>query len=84
MSYKIVIKKRVHKKLAKIPQKYNQKICQAITDLAINPRPPGCIKLEGRPAWRIRVGIYRVIYEIGDGQLIITVIDVGHRRDIYR
>ncbi|MEO1670657.1 MAG: type II toxin-antitoxin system RelE/ParE family toxin, partial [Cyanobacteria bacterium J06631_2] len=65
-------------------QNYKRNISDAISNLAENPRPSGCKKLKGRPAWRIRVGIYRVIYKISDRQLIITVIDVGHRKDIYR
>lgn len=56
----------------------------AIAALAENPRPQGCIKLTDRDGWRIRVGSYRVIYEISDGQLLVTVIRVGNRRDIYR
>jgi mRNA interferase RelE/StbE len=84
MSYEISILRRASKELAKLPQNDCKKISNAINDLAINPRPLGCKKLKGRPAWRIRVGDYRIIYEISDQKLIIVVIDVGHRRDIYR
>ncbi len=52
--------------------------------LAENPRPTGCIKLTGMEAYRIRVGDYRIVYEITDRVLIVTVIDVGHRREVYR
>ena len=84
MSYEISILRRAQKELAKLPQSDYQRIRNAISNLANNPRPSGCKKLKGRPAWRIRIGDYRVIYEIRDRQLIIVVIDVGHRRDIYR
>jgi mRNA interferase RelE/StbE len=55
----------------------------AIKDLAQTPRPQGYKKLKGRSGYRIRVGDYRVIYEIEDEILIIQVVDVGHRKDIY-
>jgi len=55
----------------------------AIRDLANTPRPAGCKKLSGRSGWRIRVGNYRVIYEIDDNTQTITVMHVGHRRDVY-
>ncbi|MDZ7724062.1 MAG: type II toxin-antitoxin system RelE/ParE family toxin [candidate division KSB1 bacterium] len=55
-----------------------------IYDLAENPRPPGCQNLSARPAWRIRIGSYRVIYEIHDDQLLVLVITIGHRKDIYK
>lgn len=84
MGYEISILRRAQKELAKLPQKDYQKVRNAIRNLADNPRPSGCKKLKGRPAWRIRVGVYRVIYEISDQKLIITIIDLGHRRDIYR
>jgi mRNA interferase RelE/StbE len=50
----------------------------------VSPRPPGVKKLAGREAWRIRVADYRVIYEIADADLTILVVEIGHRREIYR
>lgn len=84
MSYEIAITRRAEKKLSKIPLEYRQKIREAINNLSINPRPLGCISLKGREGFRIRVGVYRVIYTISDQKLVILVVDVGHRRDIYR
>ena len=52
-------------------------------ELEQDPRPLGCKKLKGRDAYRIRIGDYRVIYEIQDGKLIVTVITIGHRREVY-
>jgi mRNA interferase RelE/StbE len=56
----------------------------AIADLTDNPRPYGYKKLKGEDAYRIRVGDYRIIYEIDDGKIIVTVVSVGHRKDIYK
>lgn len=56
----------------------------AIALLADDPRPPASRPLTGRPAWRVRVGDYRVIYTIEDDRLVVVVIAIGHRRDVYR
>lgn len=84
MKYNINIKKRASKALEKLPDGDYQKVRDAIRRLAENPRPSGCKKLTGREGWRIRLGVYRVIYIIKDSQLKILVIDVGHRSHIYR
>ncbi len=83
MGYQIRIKKRVIKTLAKINEPYFTQIKQAIYNLQYNPRPRGYIKLKGRDAYRIRVANYRIIYEIFDAELIVDVIAIGHRKDIY-
>ena len=57
----------------------------AILALAENPRPPGCLKLSGEESlWRIRVGDYRVVYQVQDAVLLVLVVKLGHRREIYR
>ncbi len=84
MSYEIQIRRRVQKALARLPQKEYERVRDAIRALAEDPRPAGCIKLTGREGWRIRVGRYRVIYEIEDVVRVVTVLDVGHRRDVYQ
>ena len=61
-----------------------RRILSRIELLAENPRPPGAIKLTGQDAYRIRIGDYRVIYAIADKQLVVLVVDVGHRWDVYR
>jgi mRNA interferase RelE/StbE len=83
-NYKVLIKPSAVKELKKIPKKSLQKITERIQALATDPRPPGCEKLAAQKAYRIRQGTYRVIYTIEDDQLIILIIKVGHRRDIYR
>jgi mRNA interferase RelE/StbE len=84
MSYAILVFRGAQKTLAKLPKQDYQKVRTAIEDLAQTPRPIGCKKLTGRPAWRIRVGVYRIIYEIDDRQQTVTIVNIGHRRDIYR
>jgi len=83
VTYQIAIKKSAIKSLAKIPEPYFSTLRSAIFDLADAPRPNGCKKLKGREAYRIRVADYRVIYEIQDKILLIDVIVIGHRKDIY-
>jgi len=83
LMYKVQIERKVQKKLAKIPIPYYDKIKKAILGLENNPRPIGYIKLKGRDAYRIRVANYRIIYEIFDDILLIDIINLGHRKDIY-
>lgn len=84
-SYRIEYAKGVDKDLRKIPTKTADRIAGAIDKLALEPRPPGSVKLVGFDIeYRIRVGDYRVIYQIHDSVLIVLVIEIGHRKDIYR
>ncbi|MFB1488531.1 MULTISPECIES: type II toxin-antitoxin system RelE/ParE family toxin [unclassified Thiocapsa] len=84
MSYSIRIKKSAQKSLARISRPYQERIIGAIRDLGTDPRPPGVKKLSGREAWRIRVADYRIIYEIQDTELVVVVVLVGHRGEIYQ
>jgi mRNA interferase RelE/StbE len=84
VTYAVLIERRAQRVLAKIAQPQRDRIIAAIQRLGDEPRPAGVKKLSGREAWRIRVGAYRVLYEIRDSQLIVLVVDVGHRRGIYR
>lgn len=81
--YKVRIERKAIKKLMDIPEPYYSNIKAAILELGNNPRPNGCLKLKGRDAFRIRVNSYRIIYEIHDSILLIDVIDLGHRKNIY-
>jgi mRNA interferase RelE/StbE len=83
MSYAVFILRRAQKELAQLPLETYRRVLEAIRGLAEDPRPPGCLKLTGREGWRIRVGRYRVIYEVDDSEQTITVLQVGHRRDVY-
>lgn len=82
--YQVQISNRAAKALEKLPDDSYERITEAIQELAQNPRPPGCKKLKGRQGYRIRVGDYGVVYEIEDDRLLVLVIDIGHRREIYR
>jgi mRNA interferase RelE/StbE len=81
--YTVLILPSAQKQLSKLPNAIASRIEDKMMELGDDPRPPGCKKLKGREAWRIRIGDYRVIYEINDGRLIVTVITIGHRREIY-
>jgi mRNA interferase RelE/StbE len=81
--YRVEINKKAQKSLDKLSDFIVTPILTAITDLSDDPRPQGCKKLKGRKGYRIRVGDYRVIYEIFDNVLLIEVVDLGHRKDIY-
>lgn len=83
MKYKVLIERKAQKKLSKIPDPYYSNIKIAILDLGNDPRPEGCIKLKGRDGYRIRLADYRIIYDIQDNILLVEVIDLGHRKDIY-
>ena len=83
MSYELLILRRAHKELADLPKADYERVRDAVTALAGNPRPAGGRKLVGREGWRLRAGNYRVIYEIDDAQKKITVLHIGHRRDVY-
>jgi len=84
VSYTVLIERRAQRALAKIAQPHRERIVLSIWSLAEVPRPPGVKKLSGRDAWRIRVGSYRVLYEIHDAKLMVLVVEVGYRRDVYR
>jgi mRNA interferase RelE/StbE len=84
VNYAVHILRSAQKQLSKINHMDQARIISAIRELANDPRPPGNKKLSGRQAWRIRIGAYRVIYEIHDQDLVVLVIEVGHRQDIYR
>jgi mRNA interferase RelE/StbE len=77
--------RRTTKALAGLPRHEQQRVRAAIDVLADNPRPPGCTKLTGEDdTYRVRVGVYRIVYEVFDDRLVIHVVRVGHRRDIYK
>ena len=82
--YRIELKKSVQKDFESIPRKDLQRIISAIESLADDPRPPQSRKLSGREQYRLRQGNYRILYSIQDDLLIIFVVAVGHRKEVYR
>lgn len=81
--YKIEISETAAKQLDKLPRKISDELIEVIRSLAQNPRPHGYKKLQGRKGYRVRKGNYRVIYDIYDKILLIDIIAVGHRKNIY-
>ena len=84
-NYRVLIKPSAKKELLAVSNKKDrQRIVRRIEALAENPRPPGCEKLSGYDRFRLRQGRYRVVYEIRDSDVLVVVVKIGHRRDIYR
>lgn len=86
MKYTIDIPRKIAKKLLRLPKKDQKKIVEKIDLLKVNPTPDGYKKLSGQndlALYRIRVGDYRIIYAIEENCLIILIVEVGHRKDIY-
>ncbi|OGS25387.1 MAG: addiction module antitoxin [Elusimicrobia bacterium RIFOXYB2_FULL_50_12] len=82
--YSILVKKSAVKELEKVPQPDLRRIAGKIQNLAIDPRPVGSQKLSSFELYRIRQGDYRIIYSIDDTEILIEIIKIGHRRDIYK
>lgn len=85
MAYQISYVASAAKALRKLDRQTARRILGAINSLADDPRPPGCITLQGGDGeLRIRIGDYRVVYDVVDDELIVLILRVGHRREIYR
>lgn len=83
--YQVFVARRAIKTLAGLQRKEQQRVRAAIDLLADEPRPPGCVAIAGEPhAYRVRVGVYRIVYEVVDDRLVVQVVRIGHRRDVYR
>jgi mRNA interferase RelE/StbE len=82
--YSILIKPSAVKDIENIPRKDRIRIIQKIQGLADSPRPQGCEKLIGENRYRIRQGVYRIVYSVSDRELHIIVVKVGHRREVYK
>jgi mRNA interferase RelE/StbE len=83
-NYRLVVRRSVAKDLRALPQADVVRILQRIEALQSDPRPPGCEKLSGLERYRVRQGVYRILYEIADEVLTVVVVKVGHRREAYR
>ena len=84
MNYRVILSRSARKQMERISGEIETRVLARLSELEANPRPSGCKKLKNRDAWRIRVGDYRVIYEIHDKVLQVVVVTVGHRREVYR
>ena len=83
-SYELAFRKSVAKDLRELPKQDVKRILQRVRSLSDDPRPPGCEKLSGQERYRVRQGLYRIVYEIHDDAVLVIVVKVGHRRDVYR
>ena len=85
MAYRIVMTAEARRNMLALPRDVARRVDACILALAQTPRPPRTKKLKGAgDLWRVRVGDYRVVYQIEDGKLLILVIRIGHRREVYR
>jgi mRNA interferase RelE/StbE len=84
MSYEVRLLSRAEKQLESLDSLPYQPVKKQIYSLRDNPRPASCRKLTNQPGWRVRAGDYRIVYEIDDKSQVVTVLNVGHRKEIYR
>lgn len=82
--YRLAFRKSVARDLRGVPKKDVARLLKSFQALAENPRASGCEKISGQERYRVRQGVYRIIYEIRDDRPTVVVVKVGHRRDIYR
>ncbi len=85
MRYRVLLLRSSERERRKLPSKIRKRVNQALLNLEVDPRPPGCTKLKGyRNRWRIRIGDYRVIYRVKDNEIEVLVLKIAHRREVYR
>ncbi len=83
--YRVEVARRAIRELATLARPEQQRVRAAIDLLAQDPRPPGCVRLSGeRRTYRVRTGDLRILYDVFDDHLLVQVIRVGHRREVYR
>lgn len=83
-SYSLLIKQSAAKELQAVPKKDRQRLVARIRNLSVDPRPRGYERLSGHELYRVRQGNYRVLYTVHDAELVVRVIAIGHRREVYR
>ena len=83
-NYKVYIKPSAVKEIESLPKKDRARIVKKIQGLAVDPRPPGYERLTGKEKYRVRQGRYRIVYSVTDKELIVIVVKVGQRKDIYK
>ncbi len=83
--YEVVLERRAERDIKRLPEETFYRIVPQLKALSENPRPPGCRKITGsKNDWRVRVGDYRIIYEIDEREKAVKVMRIRHRRDVYR
>ena len=85
MSFRVLFAKPAEKVFLGLDRDIQRRITRVITTLETNPRPPGCVKLAGEDdLYRVRAGDWRIVYAIQDRELLVLVVKIGHRGDVYR
>ncbi|MDQ3362663.1 MAG: type II toxin-antitoxin system RelE/ParE family toxin [Actinomycetota bacterium] len=84
MAYTVEIPRKVQKQVARLTDSVRDRRDREVRALAANPRPQGCRKLSGREEWRIRVGNYRVVYEVQDDRSKVLILEIRHRQRDYK
>ncbi len=85
MAYEVRLKPSAERALRKLPAQIRSRIGSRLDALAVNPRPPGCEKLGGvEDLYRVRAGDYRIVYQVSDDVLLVLIVTIGHRSDVYR
>lgn len=82
--YEVLFRRSVSRDLRPIPKRDVARILERVEALQEDPRPIGSEKLSGQDRYRVRQGMYRIIYEIADERLVVTVVKIGHRRHVYQ
>ena len=82
--YSVGIKRSAAKELEELPLRVRRRVVDRISTLANDPRPRGCEKLSGEEKYRVRQGNLRIVYEVDDRLSAVTIVKIGHRRDVYR
>ena len=82
--YKIELRRKAQRSLNKLPKDDFNAVLESVRGLANTPRPKGVEKIKSAGLWRIRQGDYRIVYNIDDSQRIVTILRIGHRKEIYR
>lgn len=84
-TYEVRLARRAARSLASLERREQQRVRAALDILSVNPRPPNCVALQGEDSvYQVRVGDYRIVYEVLDTVLLIHVVRIGHRREVYR
>jgi mRNA interferase RelE/StbE len=84
VTYKVELETRARREYRDLPTRAREHVSDAIDDLQVDPRPPGCKKLVGGNGFRVRTGDYRILYTVDDHLHIVRIYRIGHRREVYR
>jgi len=84
MSFRVILKPSANKEWSGLPAKIQSQIATVLIKLGENPHPPGSLKLKGRDGYRTRSAVYQILYSVDQAGAVVTILAIGHRREIYR